>query len=49
MVQRMLAAVAVSRREFGTFSVIVPPMRKAIIWTASPTDLSSVVFVVEKP
>lgn len=48
-VQMILAAVAVKSREFGTFSVIVPPMRRAIIWTASPTDFSSGVLVVENP
>lgn len=48
-VQRMFAAVAVRSREFGTFNVMAPPMNKAITWTASPTDLSSVVLVVEKP
>ncbi len=48
-VQRMFAAVAVNSREFGTFNVIVPPMIKATICTASPTDLSSVVLVVENP
>jgi hypothetical protein len=28
---------------------MMPPIRSAIIWTASPTDFSSVVLVVEKP
>lgn len=29
--------------------MMAPLMRRPIIWTASPTDLSSVVMVVEKP
>jgi hypothetical protein len=29
--------------------VIAPPIMRAMIWTASPTDLSSVVRVVENP
>lgn len=48
-VHKIFAAVAVSRREFGTFNVIIPPIIKATIKTASPTDLSSVVFVVVNP
>lgn len=35
--------------QFGTLSVIAPPISNAMICTASPTDLSSVVFVVVKP
>lgn len=45
----VFATVATARRELGTLSVIVPAMNKATTCTASPTDLSSVVFVVEKP
>lgn len=41
-VQSMLATVAVASLEFGTLSVMVPPIRRAIICTASPTDLSCV-------
>lgn len=48
-VQSRFAAVAVISREFGTFNVIAPPMNNATTWTASPTDLSSVVLVVENP
>jgi hypothetical protein len=48
-VHMMLAAVAVSNLLLGIFSVIAPPMTSAMIWTASPTDLSSVVLVVENP
>lgn len=40
IVHSKLAAVAVAKRLFGTFRVIVPPMSNATIWTASPTDLS---------
>jgi hypothetical protein len=36
----MFATVAVASLELGTFNVIVPPMIRAMIWTASPTDLS---------
>lgn len=39
-VQMIFAAVAVSRREFGTLRVMDPPMMRAIIWIASPTDFS---------
>lgn len=39
-VQRMFANVAVANLELGTFNVMVPPMSRAMIWTASPTDLS---------
>ena len=35
--------------QLRTLSVIAPPMKRATIWTASPTDLSAVVFVVVKP
>lgn len=49
IVQRRLAAVAVSKREFRTLRMMVPPIRRATIWIASPTDLSSVVLVVVKP
>ena len=48
-VHRILAAVEVSNLLLGTFNVIVPPMTRATITTASPTDLSSVVLVVENP
>lgn len=48
-VQRVFATVAVISLDLGTFSVMVPPISSAMIWTASPTDLSSVVLVVEKP
>lgn len=51
-VQRMFATVAVANLEFATFNVIVPPMMSAIIWTASPTDLSCVglaLFVLLEP
>lgn len=43
-VHKILAAVAVNKREFGTLSVIMPPIIEATIRTASTTDLSSVVF-----
>lgn len=45
----VFATVATANRELGTFRVIVPAINNAITWTASPTDFSSVVFVVEKP
>ena len=48
-VHKRLAAVAVMSRELGTLSVTAPPMKSATTCTASPTDLSSVVRVVEKP
>jgi hypothetical protein len=39
-VQMIFAAVAVSRREFGTLRVMAPPIIRAMIWIASPTDFS---------
>jgi hypothetical protein len=48
-VHMIFAAVAVSRREFGTLRVIAPPIMRAMIWIASPTDLSWVVLVVLNP
>lgn len=48
-VQRMFAAVAVRSREFGMFNVMAPLMNNVMTWKASPTDLSSVVLVVENP
>jgi hypothetical protein len=35
--------------QFGTFKITIPPIRREIICTASPTDLSLVVIVVSKP
>lgn len=35
--------------QFRTFKVIAPPIMRATTCTASPTDLSSVVLVVENP
>jgi len=48
-VHRILATVEVSNLLLGIFRVIVPPMTSAMITTASPTDLSSVVLVFENP
>lgn len=48
-VQRIFAAVAVSNRELGTLSVMIPPIRSEMTCTASPTDFNSVVLVVENP
>lgn len=45
----IFATVAVMSRELGTLRVIMPPIKRATIWIASPTDFSSVVLVVEKP
>lgn len=39
-VQRMLATLAVTSLELGTFNVITPPTSNATICTASPTDFS---------
>jgi hypothetical protein len=39
-VQSKFATVAVASRDLGIVSVIAPPMIKAMICTASPTDLS---------
>lgn len=39
-VQSTLATVAVASLELGTLRVMMPPMIRAMICTASPTDLS---------
>ena len=48
-VHSTLATVAVKSLELGTLRVMMPPMSRAMTCTASPTDLSSIVFEVLKP